>query len=277
MKHQEAYFTGSSGTQIYYQSWLPEKEVKAVLIIVHGLGEHGGRYMEIVNQLVPAGIAVYAHDQYGHGKSEGTRMFVPSFEEFTNTLKIFYDLVKDQHPKEKIFMLGHSMGSLILTDYLLDHQDELDGAIISGTAIHVPPGISNFTVALGKLLSVLMPKAGIEALDPKGVSRDPEVVNAYINDPLVYTGKFTARLGAEGIKTMQKVTARMSEIHLPIYIFQGSADFMAKPEGSQDLYDAVSSEDKTLKYYKGYYHETYHDIGKEQVLKDLQAWLEAHI
>lgn len=277
MNHSDDSFTGASGTKIYYQSWLPEGTPKAVLIIVHGLGEHSGRYMNVVNHLVPDGYAIYALDHYGHGKSEGVRMFVPRFEEFTGTLKIFSDMVQAKHPDQKIFILGHSMGSLITTDYLLTHQNEFDGAIISGTAIKVPDNITPATVTLGKLFSVLMPKFGLSALDANSVSRDPEVVDAYVNDPLVYTGKMTARFGAEGIKAMQRVTSRMAEISLPIYIFHGSADAMANPSGSQDLYDTVSSTDKTLKFYEGYYHETLNDFGKEVVLDDLKGWLEAHL
>ena len=277
MNHSEATFIGSSGKQIYYQSWLPEGSPKAVLIIVHGLGEHSGRYMNVVNQLVPAGYAIYALDHYGHGRSEGVRMFVPRFEVFTDTLKTFFDIVQAKHPDDKLFMLGHSMGSLITTDYLLKHQDGLDGVIISGTAIKVSSDITPATITLGKLFSILMPKFGLTGLDANGVSRDPEVVEAYLNDPLVYTGKMTARFAAEGLKAMQRVTARMPEIKLPIYIFHGSADTMADPTGSQDLYDAVSSGDKKLKFYEGYYHETLNDIGKETVLADLQDWLEAHV
>lgn len=277
MKHDEGFFTGSSGTQIYYQSWLPDGEIKAVLIISHGLAEHGGRYMNVVNQLVPAGFAVYAHDHYGHGKSEGVRTFVPRFEEFIKTHKIFFDMLKEQHPENKFFMLGHSMGSLITARYLLDYQDELDGAIISGTSIQAPTGVSNFTIFLGNLLSEILPKLGIDKLYAEGVSRDPEVVAGYINDPLVHTDKFTARLGAEGLKTIDQVTNRMAEIKLPIFIIHGTTDPLMDPTTSQKFYDGISSEDKTLKFYEGYYHETYNDPGKEQVLEDLQAWLEDHI
>jgi alpha-beta hydrolase superfamily lysophospholipase len=277
MKQVEAFFTGSSGTQIYYQSWLPEGDSKAVVIISHGLAEHSGRYLNVVNQLVPSGFSVYALDHYGHGKSDGPRVFVPLFEEFTNTLKMFYDLVRAQNSDKKTFLLGHSVGSLICANYLLDHQEGLTGAVLSGPATKVPSNITSITVFLSKTLSAILPMFGVTALDANSVSRDKAVVDAYVNDPLVYTGKITSRMGAELLRGMQQLREHMAAIKLPIYIIHGSEDRMADPESAQELYDGISSEDKTIKYYEGFYHEVFNDFGKEQVLADLQAWFEAHL
>ena len=169
------------------------------------------------------------------------------------------------------------MGGLIGAAYLLEHQHELSGAILSGPGVKVPENMSKTVIFMGKILSKILPKAGILQLDSKGVSRDPAVVDAYVNDPLVYTGKVTARLGAEMLKTMRDVTNNASRIKLPLNIVQGSDDILIDPDGAQLLYDSVSSEDKSIKISEGFYHEVFNDPGHEQVLNDVQEWIEGHL
>jgi alpha-beta hydrolase superfamily lysophospholipase len=277
MKHQEGYLKSVRDTDIYYQYWLPEVEPKAILLVVHGLAEHSGRYMNIVNFLVPSGYAVYGIDHIGHGKSGGKRGYVKRFQDYTKPLKEYFDMIREWQPEKPIFLIGHSMGGLIGAAYLLEHQDELSGAVLSGPGIKVPDHISQGVIFAGKILSSIMPKAGLIQLDAEGVSRDPEVVDAYVNDPLVYTGKTTARLGAELLKAMQSVTDQASKISLPIMIVQGSDDKLVDPSGAQLLYDLVSSKDKTIKIYNGFYHEVFNEPEHELVLNDVHAWLEAHL
>jgi alpha-beta hydrolase superfamily lysophospholipase len=275
LEHIEGNFTDARNTLIYYQAWLPEGNVKAVLLIVHGLGEHSGRYMNVVNHFIPLGYAIYGFDHIGHGKSEGIREFVERFEEFTNTLSIYHNMVKGWQTGKPIFLLGHSLGGLIATDYLLDHQAEFRGAIISAPTIKVSDNISKATIILGKTLSVFAPKAGILALDATGVSRDSEVVTAYINDPLVFHGKTPARLAVELLKAMIHFTARMDKLILPFIVVQASEDKLVDPDGAQMLYDKASSKDKTIKIYEGMYHEVFNEPGRARVLKDVEIWLAA--
>jgi len=277
MKHQEGNFKGVRDAGIYYQCWLPEDEPKAVLLVVHGLAEHSGRYMNVVNRFVPLGYAIYAIDHLGHGKSDGTRVYVERFEDFTDTLKIFFDMMRKWQSEKPIFLVGHSMGALISAGYLLDYQDELTGAVLSGAAVKVPESISSAIIFMGKVLSKLMPKFGLIGLEADGVSRDPAVVQAYLDDPLVYTGKTTARLGAELLKSMQHITEEAARITLPILFLQGSADKLIDPGGAQMLYDSVGSADKTIKNYDGLYHEVFNEPERDQVLDDFEAWLEAHL
>ncbi len=275
MNHQEGDFKGIRDLKIYYQCWLPEKDPKAVLLIVHGLAEHSGRYMNLVNHFVPLGYAIYGVDHIGHGKSAGSRVYVERFEDFTDTLKDFSHMIRDWQPKKPIFLIGHSMGGLISSIYLLDHQDELSGAVLSGPSVKIPDNISSVTILAGKLFSTLMPKLGLLALEADGVSRDPEVVKAYINDPLVYTGKITARLAAELLKAMKSAAAGASKITLPILIAQGSEDRLVDPDGAQMLHDTVGSVYKTLKIYDGLYHEIFNEPEHHKVLGDVEAWLES--
>ena len=277
MKHQEGTFRGIRDASIYYQYWLPEGESKAVLLIVHGLAEHSGRYMNVVNYFVPLGYAVYGIDHVGHGKSDGTRVYLKRFEDFTEMLKIYFDMVRNWQPNRPIFLIGHSLGGLISAAYLLDHQAGLTGAVLSGPAIKVHETISPTAIFVSKVLSALVPKRGLMKLEAEGVSRDPTVVQAYVNDPLVCHGKITARLSAELVKTVRRVTAEANKIALPILILQGSADKVVDPEGAQMLYNTVSSADKTIKTYDGLYHEVYNEPEHHQVLGDVKAWLEAHL
>lgn len=277
MKHQEGFFKDVRDANIYFQSWLPEREPKAILLIVHGLAEHSGRYMNIVNHFVPLGYAVYGIDHSGHGKSDGTRVFVNRFEEYTKPLKAYIDMIRLWQPQKPIFLVGHSMGGLISAVFLLDHQAELRGAVLSGAAIKVPSNITPVTLFVGKILSALTPKFGLLGVDADGICRDPAVVQAYVNDPLVYRGKPTARLAAEMVKAMQYVMAQATKITLPIMMVQGSADRLVDPAGSQMLYDAVSSVDKEIRIYSGFYHEVFNEPEHGRVLHDVEVWLEAHL
>lgn len=277
MKHTEGTFKGIRDIKIYYQSWLPEKDVKAVILVVHGLGEHSGRYLNVVNHLVPLGYAVYALDHIGHGKSEGTREYIERFDDFTLTLNTFYKMVVEWQANKPIFLLGHSMGGAIASYYLLDHQDDFDGAILSAPAVKIGDRISPMLIMMGKLFSKIAPKMGVLGLDVNSVSSDPKVVEAYVNDPLVFHGKTTARLGAELLSAMTRITEEAGKITLPLLIAQGSADLLVDPSGAQMLYDKVESADKTLKIYENLFHEIFNEPDRDQVLTDVENWLELQL
>jgi alpha-beta hydrolase superfamily lysophospholipase len=277
MKHIEGNFKGVRDVNIYYQGWLPEENIKAVLLVVHGLGEHCGRYMNVVNHFVPLGYAVYGLDHIGHGKSEGTREFVESFDDFTDTLAIFYNMITEWQANKSIFLFGHSMGGTIAAYYLLDHQADFKGAILSALLVKVGDSVSQVTITMSKVLSRVAPKMGVVALDVNSISRDPEVVEAYINDPLVCHGKTTARIAAELLSAMQRITAEAGKITLPILIVQGAEDNLVDPAGAQMLYDKASSADKTLKIYDELYHEVFNEPERDLVLKDVEDWLEIQI
>ena len=277
MEHREDTFKGVRNADIYYQAWLPDGEVKAVILLVHGIGEHSGRYTNHVNYFVPRGYAIYALDHLGHGKSEGEREVIERFSDYTDTLGIFSGMVREWQPGKPIFILGHSMGGLITSTYLLDHQDEFQGAILSAPAIKPGGDISGATIAVGKIISRILPKMGVLALDDSGISRDPAVVQAYRADPLVFQGKTPARLGAEMLGAMQRVTDAASTITLPILILQGTGDMLVNPTGAQILYDKVGSADKTLKLYDGLYHELHNEPERDVMFADVEAWLAARV
>jgi acylglycerol lipase len=277
MKHETGEFQGARGLNIFYQCWLPEGEAKAVLLVVHGLGEHSGRYMNLVNRFTPLGYAVYGLDHIGHGRSGGMRVFVERFGDFTDTLKIFFDMVRGWQPGKPVFLVGHSLGGLIGSIFLLEHQNELAGAVLSAPAIKISDSVSQLTLFSARALSSLVPKLGLTALDANAVSSDPAVVQAYVDDPLVYKGKATVRLTAEGIKAIERVTRDVSQIRLPLLIMQGSADGLVEPGGAKMLYEQAASTDKTYKVYDGFYHEIMNEPDHARVLDDMQAWIEGRL
>ena len=277
MDHHEGTFKGVREADIYYQFWLPDGKPKAYLVIVHGLAEHSGRYMNLVNHFVPLGYAVYGLDHLGHGKSSGERVLVKEFSDYTVTLKKYLDLVDIWQPEIPVFLVGHSLGGLIVPIYLLDHQDELSGAIVSGPGVKIPEYVNSVTIMMGRILSGILPRFGLMALEAESVSKDPAVVEAYVNDPLVYRGKTTARLGAEMLKAINRLKKQGNKINLPILILQGKEDSMVDHDCSSYLYYLVGSKDKVLKQYDGLYHEVFNEPEREMVFQDVQAWLEAHL
>lgn len=277
MKHQDGFFDGVRGSRHYHQSWLPDGDSRAALLVVHGLAEHSGRYMNLVNHFVPQGYAVYGMDHLGHGKSDGTRVFVQSFDDYLDPLGKFLESVKRWQPGKPVFLVGHSLGGLIAPLFVLKHNPDIPGMILSAPLAKIPEHISPLLVTMSKLLSSIVPKLGVDDLDAERISKDPEVVRAYDEDPLVYRGKTTARLGAELLKGMQRVQAEASKISIPVLIMQGSDDRLVDPDDGQLLYDLVGSADKTLKMYPGLHHEIFNEPERDQVFADMQAWLKDHI
>ncbi len=277
MNHIEGKFIGVRNTQIFYQAWLPEGDVKAVLPIVHGLGEHSGRYLNVVNHFVPLGYVVYGLDHIGHGKSGGAREFVEHFDDFSDTFTQYMNMVKQWQPGKPIFLLSHSIGGLIAAYYLLDHQAEFQGAIFSAPVVKVASHVSKTTVFMARTLSLLAPSAGVLPVDPSTISRDPDVVKAYVADPLVFHGKTTARLAAEMLRALIRVSAETDKITLPFLAMQGGGDLLVDPDGAQILYEKAGSKDKTLKIYDGLYHEIFNEPERAVVFNDIETWLAAHI
>jgi acylglycerol lipase len=277
MKHKEGSFKGYQGLKLYYQYWLPDKKPKAVLLVAHGLAEHSGRYKNLVDYFVPKGYAVYALDHRGHGKSEGTRSYVDNFNDYLIDLKTFFDMVRRENKGAKIFLFGHSLGGTIATAYAVEHQDELAGLMVSGSSLLPAASISPALLAMAGVVSALLPKMGVTLLDASGISRDKAVVDAYINDPLVFRGKIPARTGAELARMWKQLPEQMPGIKLPILIMHGFADPLTNPGGSKLLFERVGSKDKTLKIYDNCYHEICNEPEREQVFIDMETWLNKHL
>jgi acylglycerol lipase len=269
MQHREGTFKGLKDLKIYYQCWLPDRPVRAVLLVAHGYAEHSGRYMNLVGHFLPKGYAVYALDHRGHGRSEGERVVVDSFDDYLVDLKTFFDLVRAEQPGPRVFLVGHSMGAAIATAYALRHQHELDGLVLSGGGI-TPTDPER----AARVAAATPPRTG-EGL-ASTLSRDPKVIEAYLNDPLVYTGPRPAQRSAlAGMRA--NLPERVREITLPILIMAGAASPLGDGPRSQVLYEDVGSADKTLKLYPGLMHEIFNEPEHPQVFADMEAWIEARL
>ena len=169
------------------------------------------------------------------------------------------------------------MGGLIATAYTIQHQQKLTGLILSAALLRVGESVSSGTISAARILSILVPRMGVQTLDSTYLSHDKAVVEAYDKDPLVYHGKITARLGSELFVTMAGVEKKMIDICLPLLIMQGSDDKLVSQEGSKTLYEKARSMDKTLKIYDGLYHEIFNEPERNKIFEDLNAWLDSHL
>ncbi len=260
MKHQEGSFKGLKDLNIYYQCWLPEQKTGPVLLIAHGFAEHSGRYGNVVNHFVPRGYPVYALDHRGHGRSDGERVQVDDFQDYVTDLDTFYNVVRKENPEDKIFLIGHSMGSVMALLFTVQYQQELAGLVTSGGGVSGPNDPP---------LPLLKPG---EPLPTAVLSRDPAVIAAYENDPLVYHGPIPTGLTMGGM--MAKLYDIVTRIELPALIMAGNGG--SDGARSRILYERISSADKTLKLYEDLLHEIFNEPEHPQVISDLEAWLKAH-
>ncbi len=274
MKHAESTFQAEDGLRLYFQAWQPDGAARACLAIVHGIGEHSSRYRNVVEYVVPRGYAVYSFDLRGHGKSEGKRGYVNSWEEYRRDVKTFLEKVRKEQSCRRLFLMGHSLGGLIVLNYLLHYPEKLDGVVASAPAL-AQTGTSPLLMTLARILSSIAPTLTMKTgLDVAAISRDPAVVEAYKNDPLVH-GLATPRLGAEMDATMTWTRAHAADFTLPVLVLHGEADSIVPFTASRDFYEKAASKDKEYISYPGGYHESHNDIHKAQALEDVTRWLNA--
>ncbi len=273
MKRFSSFINHDNGRKIFFQTWHPEEKPKATIIIAHGYAEHSGRYTYTAEYLVRQGFAVYAPDHYGHGKSDGTKADVPKFEVFTTDLYKLYTIAKNKE-KNDIFLLGHSMGGAIGAHFAITHPDALKGIILSGPGIRVTTDVPPVMKALSKILAALFPALPVVEFDIEGISRNKDVIENYLNDPLTYTGKVRARMGREllRVETLTS-TERLSEISIPALILHGGDDRVVDPQCSRIIYDNISSEDKELIILPGLYHEILNSDKKDSILDTITEWI----
>lgn len=273
-KPQNRQFAASDGLELAYYVW-QAAEPTASLIISHGYAEHAGRYADFAGYLTSQGVSVYALDHRGHGHSGGERANVDVFRSFVTDLARFCDLVRELNVEHPRIVLGHSMGGVIAAQMVLEHPFKLDGLILSAPFLKNAIPVPALLDALAGPVARLIPSLPTLKLDTSKLSRDKEVVKAYEADPLVYTGGVKARLGHEMTSAGEYVLERASSISLPLLVLHGSADAIADPAGSQELCEAATSEDKTMKLYNGFYHEILNELDKEAVYADVLTWLKA--
>lgn len=277
MDHRSETFTGAGGLRIAWQRWGADRPARSVVVISHGVSEHSGRYRHVIDRLVPEGHNVYAVDHRGHGRSEGKRVVLDRMDNVVADLDQLVVQARADHPDLPLFLLGHSLGGCVAISYALEHQDRLDGLVLSAPLAALeaaPPAIR----IVSKVLSAATPTLGIIKVDSEGVSRDPVEVRAYEEDPLVDRRKLPVRTVAEAAKAVEGFPDRVGALRLPLLIMHGSEDRLTPVGGSRMVDERAGSEDKTLLIYDGLFHEIFNELpaDRERVLDDLSGWLAAH-
>jgi len=274
MQHAEGRFPGVGELDLYYQSWLPESAPRAVVALVHGVGEHSGRYMNVVGPLVDAGYAVYGYDHRGHGKSPGPRVHISSWSQYRDDLTTYLGVIAEEMPSLPVVIYGHSMGSLVVLDYLLEQPDGLAGAIISGIAIE-PVGVgSPATIVAAKVLSGVVPRLSVSLkIDASALTRDPEAMERFRSDPML-TDRATVRWGAESLKTVERVKGGLDRVDVPLLVLHGEADPLNSVSGAHALHETAMHPDKTLCVYPEARHEPHNDLCHAELASDVISWLD---
>jgi alpha-beta hydrolase superfamily lysophospholipase len=277
MQHTEGTFQGIDGISLYYQTWETQVKPKAGLVIVHGVAEHSGRYGNLVEGLVPAGFSLYAYDHRGHGRSPGKRGYIRSWSEYRSDLGAFLAKVRELVDDLPLFLFGHSMGALVVLDYILHEDANVNGAIVSAAPIDSSKAASAALIATARLLSSVWPTFPMKSpLNAAHLSCDQQVVDAYLGDPLVFHN-MTARWGTEYLDTQAWVRAHAAALNLPILLIHGSADEICLVEGSHWLYERIDQPDKSLNVYPGGFHESHNEPGHDQEIEDIINWLDQRV
>jgi alpha-beta hydrolase superfamily lysophospholipase len=269
-------FSGVLDRHIFWRSWTPEAPPRAAIVLVHGLGEHSGRYGHVVARLVQEGYAVYALDHRGHGRSDGPRAFIEDMDNVVADVDTLVDRVTVTEPGVPVFMVGHSMGGLVALRYALAHQERLAGLVLS-SALAQLDAVPKPLQLVGRALSVIAPRAPLIAIDPALTSRDPAVVEAYRSDPLVHHGKVPARTAIQLADAVEGFPSAVAAITVPTLILYGTADGLCPPAGSVMLAERIGAADITVTAYDGLFHEIFNEPERDAVLDDVVGWLGARV
>jgi acylglycerol lipase len=274
-----ARLAGVGGLELFRQWWRDERTdpPTAVIVLVHGAGEHSGRYEHVAERLVGDGYAVHALDHRGHGRSQGPRALIDRVDHAVTDLNALVSAAVQHEAAASIpvLMVGHSMGAMIALRYVRDYQHRLNGLALSGALASIDA--SPVLRIVGRAISAVAPTLGLIAIDSSLISRDPAVVEAYRSDPLVHHGKLPARTAAEIADTVASFPGRVNEITIPTLIMYGTDDHLCPPAGSEMLAERIGAADKRVIPYEGLYHEIFNEPERDAVLSDLSEWLAARV
>ncbi|MBB6327436.1 alpha-beta hydrolase superfamily lysophospholipase [Algoriphagus iocasae] len=278
MKHLETAYKTHDGKELYLQAWMADVP-KAAMLLVHGLGEHSSRYLHLVEKLNEAGVSVFTFDGRGHGKSAKVKpdAFFESADDYLKDIDALFGKVKSYSPGLPAFIYGHSMGGGLVAAYVLKYKPEAAGVVLSSPAIKEAEGTSKILIALSSMISKYFPKLKALKLDANKVSRIPEEVQKYLQDPFVYTEAIPARTGYELLQLMNYIQGNASEFNLPLLLIHGSDDGLTNPKGSELLFENAKSADKTLKIFPGGYHELINDLDRDEVMNLIVSWIEIRL
>jgi acylglycerol lipase len=265
----------ADGVGIHVRAFPSIGRPRAAIVMCHGVNSHGGQYLWPGTQFAAAGFAAFALDLRGRGKSDGARYYVDDIAQYVADVAAVITLAKSRFPGLPVFLLGHSAGGVVSSTYALDHQAELAGLICESFAFKVPAPDAALAVIKG--LSRIAPRLPVLKLRNEDFSRDPIAVRILNSDPLTLNEAQPARTVAALVRANERLRREFPRIKLPVLILHGTADKATLPSGSQFFFDTAGSRDKTLKLYDGFFHDLLNDVGKDAVLADIRAWIEARI
>ena len=275
MKHNEFKFQAADKLQIYAQEWKPDSESAAVICLIHGKGEHSGRYSHLASVLTGAGYTLLAFDLRGHGKSQGKRGHSASYEVLMCDIAYFLKEATSRFTNLPLFLYGHSMGGNLALNYVIRRQVKLAGVIATSPWLSLAFKCSAWKSITAKILYKLFPSFAVcDNIDNKYLSRDPKVVSAYENDPLVHD-KISVRLALDIIESGKWALENAGRLSLPLLLMHGTSDFMTSPEASRNFINRVSC-DCTYKFWEGLYHEIHNEPEQKEVFEFMLQWLKAH-
>jgi alpha-beta hydrolase superfamily lysophospholipase len=268
------------GINFFLQGWEPEREnSKALVALIHGLGEHTARYAHVGKALTDAGYALVGFDLRGHGKSGGPRGHSSSLDAYMEDIRQFLHRMDERFPDMPHFLYGHSLGGLLALAYAIQYGADLKGVVATGPALRSSLQEQKAKIAMVRLLGSLLPATTVQSgLDAATISRDTAIVEAYKNDPLIHYST-SLGFGKAALSAIDLCFARAKEFPVPLLIIHGKADKIAYSSGSEEFAKLVRSEgrDVTLKLWDDLYHEVHNEPEKEEVFKYIIAWLDQHV
>jgi len=271
----EGTFEGVGGLKIATRSWPAAGSPRGVIILIHGFNAHSG-YMEWpAEQFAASGLAAYALDLRGRGRSEGERFYVEKFSDYLADVDKLVAQARSENPGLPVYVLGHSAGGVIATSYVFEHQTEVAGLICESFAYDV--GLPHLVQLALEGVSHLAPHLHVFSLNNADFSRDPAAVARMNNDPLIAKESQPAETASEMLKAADRLTENFTKFTVPVLIIHGTDDKATRPAGSEKFFDLAASTDKTLKLYEGHYHDLLADVGKEEVIAEIQAWIDARL
>jgi alpha-beta hydrolase superfamily lysophospholipase len=274
----ERTFEGVGGVCIVYDVWeRDDVDCRGVVVLCHGYAEHARRYDHVALRLGESGLAVYALDLRGHGRSGGKRVFLRDISEYTDDFHTLVGIAAKEYPELKRVVLGHSMGGGVVFAYGVEHPDDYAAMVLSGPAVDAQEGQMPVKLLLANVLGKVLPGLPVEQLPTDAVSRDPEVVAAYNTDPLVFHGKFPAGIARALIGVGETVPQRAPALTAPLLVVHGEQDKLVPVKGSRRLMEHVGSDDAQLTVYPELYHEVFNEPERAVVLNDVTSWIEARI
>jgi len=279
MRTFESKWEGNDGITFFMQGWEPDTDPKALIALVHGLGEHTRRYTHVGNVMADAGYAMAGFDLRGHGKSGGARGHSSSLNVYMQDIRQFFDRMSQRYSELPHFLYGHSLGGLLSLSYAIQYGADLKGVIVTGAALRSPLQEQRVKIAAAKLLGTLLPAMTIQSgLDPATISRDQKVVDAYVSDKLVHYST-SLGFGKAALSAIDLCFTRAGEFSLPLLIMHGTADKLTYPSGSEDFARLVgkAGANVTLKLWDGLYHELHNEPEKAEVFKFMTGWLDEHV